>query len=107
MKVLSVLFSVLMAGPVNNRLVVQKSCQTTCSGEADNFSQYTYNGNTSNTMLRLDGTYALNFAGLRLCWFYIESIELNEKIKLIWNIVDFELLKIFGLGCLVTLTVLM
>ena len=58
MKVLSILFSVLVAGPVNNRLVVQKSCQTSCSGEADNFSQYTYNGDTYNTMLQLDGTYA-------------------------------------------------
>ena len=67
MKVLSFFFSALAAGPVNDRLVVQKSCQTTCSGEADNFSQYTYNGNTSNTMLVLGGTYASNFTWFSLC----------------------------------------
>ena len=70
MKVLSILFSVLAAGPVNDRLVVQKSCQITCSGEADNFSQY------SNQILRLEGSY--DFLEFHLDWCYIES---KKKIK--------------------------
>ena len=72
MKVLSILFLVLAAGPVNDRLVVQKSCQITCSGEADNFSQY----NNSNQILRLEGSY--DFLEFHLDWCYIES---KEKIK--------------------------
>ena len=40
MKVLAFFLSVLVAVPVNDRTIVQKSCQTSCSGKADNFEQF-------------------------------------------------------------------
>ena len=52
MKILSVLFSVLAAGQVNDRsTIVQKSCQITCSGKTNNFMEY------NPSMLHLQGKY--------------------------------------------------
>ena len=40
MRVLVFLLSVSLAAPVHDTTIVQKSCQITCSGKADNFMQY-------------------------------------------------------------------
>ena len=80
MKILSALLSVLAAGPVNDRLVVQKSCQITCSGEADNFSQY----DTSKNIIRLEGMYALHFMGFSL-WSYSVNLE-HCRLRTVENI---------------------
>ena len=52
MKILSVLLSVLAAGPLNDRsTIVQKSCQITCSGKTNNFMEY------EPSILHLQGKY--------------------------------------------------
>ena len=58
MKVLVFLLSVLTAGPVNDRSIVTKSCQITCSGKADNFSQY------NPYTLKLQGNYGYQLLGI-------------------------------------------
>ena len=40
MRVLILILSFLNAQPADDRSIVQKSCQITCSGKADNFVQY-------------------------------------------------------------------
>ena len=73
MKSVIFLVSILGAFPLNDRTIIQKSCQTTCSGKSDNFVQF------NSYALMLQGKSTVNCLPISvwLSHFYTIQIQLT------------------------------